>query len=150
MKVNVRKATHDDLPWIVGQLKDFSQFFGSKINLFPNEEIATQKMSELVQNHFVMVAESERGMMGFICGIIGPHFFNPFIQTLTELFWWVKEEFRLSRAALLLFNAFDSFAEASGVHWVNFSLETASPVKDSFLLKRGYVQQERSFLKEFA
>jgi len=147
MQIRVRQATAEDIPWLVIELKKFADFFGTRLSLF-NEEYAPLGLAGLIENHCFYIADKEDvGPVGFITGILQRHPFNPKIMALTEVFWWVAEEHRMSRAALMLFNKFVEFGKANA-DWINFSLETASPVKDNFMLKHGFRLQERSFMYE--
>jgi RimJ/RimL family protein N-acetyltransferase len=148
MKIETRAARLEDLDWLIEQLKAFAREFPSKLELFPGDEFARQGMTGYIREHLVLIAEREDGArLGFIAGVLAPHFFNPRLRTLAELFWWVPEEFRGTRAGLLLLNAFDAYGEKHA-DWVVMSLETGSPVRDKSLHRRGYVEHERSFLKE--
>lgn len=84
---------------------------------------------------------------GFIAGFLYPHFFNPEIMTLMEVFWWVAEPYRQSRAGLKLFNQFLEFGK-DRADQVIFTLEDNSPVKGSFLTKKGFRVKEHSFVLE--
>lgn len=147
MRCSVRRATQDDLDFIIGELKQFSKFFGTKRQLFGSEEYARNTFAQFINHHLVFVAENETGLLGFISGLISPHMFNPEIKTLVETFWWVKESARGSRAGLILLNEFCKWGEAN-VDWVMFALEHHSPVDESCLSRRGFKLQERNFLKE--
>lgn len=148
MGTRVRFATPEDLDWIVGQLKKFSEFYGTKLSLFGDEKNARSVMLTMMNDHVVIVAERENeGLVGLISGYITPHAFNPKIKVLAETLWWVAEEHRGSRAGLLLLDAFKNYGEEHA-NWITFALENKSPVKDKCLTKRGFQLQERSYLRE--
>lgn len=145
--VSVRPAIEADLNWILAELKSFSAFFDTQIPLFPNDEFALHGMRMHIENHILLVAESEVGLLGFVAGMFHPHTFNPSIKVLTETFWWVKEEFRGSRAGLVLLNEFTRIGKMHA-DWLIFTLEDKSPVNDRCLINRGYYQKERCFMLE--
>ena len=149
MSIVTRKATHEDIPWLMVELEKFAVFFGTSLSLF-NPETAPHGLAQLIDNHIFLVAVKEKELeirLGFISGLLSPHFMNPEIVQLTELFWWVAEEHRGSRAGLVLFNDFVRTGTVMA-DWINFTLEHKSPVKEEFLLKRGFKAQERSYLME--
>lgn len=76
-----------------------------------------------------------------------PHVFNPQIKVLSECFWWVKPEYRGSRAGALLFKNYVEWGKAN-VDWVTMTLEAHSPVRPEALIKRGFRLQETTFLLE--
>jgi hypothetical protein len=157
MGIQVRRAAPEDLSWVLSQLKDFSKFYGTKLQLFGDEEYSRNFLLGLIQEHpsFVAVKEQkdENGeawttnMCGFIAGIVSPHMYNPKINLLTEAFWWVPEEYRGSRAGALLLEAFISWGKEN-VDWITFTLEHKSPVSDRCLTKRGFQLQEKNYLLE--
>lgn len=148
MIIEIRRATPEDVDWLIPQLRRFSSFFGSKKPLFGDEEYARAGLLTLIEQHLFLLAEREDvGRMGFIAGYVLPHMFNPQIRLLAEAFWWVDEQYRGSRAGAQLLKAFMEWGEAN-VDWIQFSLEESSPVKEDAFLKRGFVLKERSFLKE--
>lgn len=148
MGIAVRKANESDAEWLLSQLQDFSRFYGTNKQLFPeNTDHARGFLSEMIANHLCLVAGSNGECVGFIAGFYTCHPFNPEIRMLTEAFWWVPEAHRKSKAALMLLNAFVSHGEANA-DWVVFTLEHHSPVSDRCLTKRGFKLQERQYLKE--
>lgn len=148
MTITVRRAAPSDLGWLVGQLEEFSRFFGTKRSLYPDYAHAEQVMKVHMEKHLLLVADKEgTGPVGFIAGLISPHIYNPEINVLTETFWWVSPEHRGSRAGLMLLNEFVSIGKEVA-DWVHFSLEHHSPVNESCLTRRGFKLQERAYLLE--
>ena len=99
----VRRATESDVDWLLSQLKDFSCFYGTKRHLFPEDDTnARNLLLGLIQGHVVLIAEVNGKPAGTIGGTLSGHPFNPAIRTLGEIFWWVSEEYRRTRAGLEL------------------------------------------------
>lgn len=147
MSILTRKATTDDIPWLMVELEKFAKFFGTHLSLF-DPVTAPGILTNIIENHVFIMAQKQDGeRLGFIAGLLSPHFFNPEIMQLTEAFWWVPEEFRGTGAGHVLFTEFVKVGVVEA-DWINFTLEHHSPVKDEFLLKRGFKPQERSFILE--
>lgn len=149
MRLTVRQATTDDVPWLLGQLAQFDRFIGAKHSLFPSPDYAERMLTELLASQPFLVAVGEDGPVGFIAGALAPHPYNPAIRVLTELFWWVAEPYRRSRAGLLLLNAFVRIGEEQA-DWIFLSLEHASPVNETTLTRRGFRPFETTYLLEVA
>lgn len=147
--MHVRPATSDDVIWLVDQMRAFDQFFGATRSLFPDVPQAIEIVEQLVAQHPFWVAESAKGLVGFIAGALTPHPYNPSITVLSELFWWVDEQERGSRAGALLLAAFITFGEQHA-DWIVMTLEEASPVNPATLERRGFKPYERSYLREVA
>ena len=148
MALSVRRALLTDLDWLLAELRKFADFAATRFDLMGDAEHARKQMTHIIENHLVFVTEDkDHGLTGFIAGLVTDHFFNPAIRTLTEVFWWVKEEFRATRAALLLLNAFTDWGREHA-NWIVMALEAKSPVNERTLEKRGYHLHERSFLLE--
>lgn len=149
--MRVRNAETGDLDWVVGQLKQFSRFFGSKYSLFEDEEFARQGLAKMMSGQLLTVAVTDAGdLAGFLGAAAGPHYLNPKIRVLAELFWWVHEDHRGSSAGARLLNEFVRWGRLH-VEWIQVSLlEGLSPIKESSLLKRGFKLVERSYVLEVA
>lgn len=143
----IRQATINDLAFIQGELVSFIAFYGSK--MFDNcahTEHATQRLTELINNHIFYVSELNGVPTGFICGLVTPHFFNPNKTVLTELFWWVKEEFRSGRSGHLLLKKFISYGK--NFDMCIMTIEDKSPIKPITLEKFGFRLKEMNFVLE--
>jgi len=147
MPIQIRKGELEDIPWILEELKEFAIFYNTKKSLFPSEDLAAQKIGELIEGHVVYISEIDYMPSGFIIGLFTPHLFNPEINVLLELFWWVSEKYRGSKCGLLLLEEFIKFGEEHA-DWINFSLEEKSPVRDTVLLKRGFHLHEMNYMRE--
>jgi hypothetical protein len=150
MGTSVRRAKPDDIDWLLGQLKRFAQFYGTKKSLFGDEVYAREFLSQKIESHPFFIAENDSGPIGFISGYLHLHPYNPDIHVLNETFWWVDEAHRGSRAGILLLNAFLEFGYEYSADWIVFTLESHSPVRDETLTRRGFRVHERSFLLEVA
>jgi hypothetical protein len=156
MTISVRRAKAEDIPWLLTELKKFSEFFTSSIPLF-DPDTAEEILTNLVETQIIFVAVRRSVVtgtgvdvfhpIGFIAGALLAHPFNPKIRMLSEFFWWVQEEHRETRAGLLLLNEFTEFGKANA-DWIGMALEHFSPVNERCLLRRGYKFKERSFLLE--
>jgi len=148
MSVRIRRADNDDIEFLLSQLHVFSDFYGTQRKLFPTRKYAAEKLSEFIEKQVVFIAEQQDiGPIGFIAGILFNHIFNPDIRVLAETFWWVQEEYRNSKAGLMLLNTFTDFGKENA-DWTTIAIETASPINERVLLKRGYKPTERNYLLE--
>jgi len=148
VSISIRHARDTDIDWVVGELRIFADFFNTRHSLFGDETYIKETMTGISHNHLLLIAANEDDEpLGFIAGVVNQHFFNPKIKVLSELFWWVAQQYRNSRAGLMLLEAFTDWGKQN-VDWITFALEHKSPVKDSSLLKRGFRPQERAFLME--
>lgn len=146
MTITVRPATGEDIPWMLDQLKAFDDFNDFPVQLFPEELKAIQVLDEIIAKHPVFVAEQDAELLGFIAGVLTPHFFNQDVMVMTELLWWVQPEHRGTRAGLLLLNAFEDCGEREADVLI-MTLEHKSPVNPKTLTRRGYLPCEHSYAK---
>lgn len=148
MGASVRVATHEDIDWIVDELKRFAALARTKKPLFGSEAHAVPFISSCIDHHVALIAESEtHERLGVIIGTLCPHPFNPEIRLLSEIFFWVTEAARGSRAAPLLLNAFDLIG-SQRADWITLSKFFTSPIHSRSYERRGYRLQEQTFLKE--
>lgn len=148
--INVRLATRDDVPWLLGQLESFAAFFGTKRSLFPADRFVAQTIVVAFVDQlkfFVAVDHATQRPLGFIAGALGPHPMNPSVRVLNEVFWWVAPDKRGSSAGGRLFDRFVEFGRANA-DWIVMTLESKSPVDPASLERRGFSLHERSYLLE--
>jgi len=145
----VRIATLLDKEWMLEELKAFSNSYQTKYELFPkSNDDADLFLTNLINNGVTLISETDEGeRTGLIAGVLAPHYFNKELITLSELFWWVSEKHRGSRAGLMLYNAFmEKGKELS--NWIVFSLKSGSPVNPEFFTKKEFKPLDQSFLLE--
>lgn len=147
MKTSVREASLNDIDWIRGELKKFSDFFATEYPIYGGDEHAGNFMSWLIEKHVVFVSEQDKKLTGFIAGTLDAHPFNKSLTQLTEIFWWVNEEFRGSPSGTKLLEEFLSYGKEHA-NWIVCTLEDESPISDDVFLRRGFRAKERSFLLE--
>lgn len=147
MTIALRLATTDDIPWLLEQLHEFDTFYGSSRSLFPPTiEETEHKLTFLIEQHLFVIAYSERGPAGFLAAFRGDDFLSG-RPRINELFWWVSEAYRGSRAAMLLYNHFIGVARSEGREAV-YSRLPHSPLSPDFFRSRGFVEKETSWLLE--
>lgn len=142
----VREARQKDIDWILSELKEFSDEYGTQVVLY-DEFHAREGVKTLVKQHVVYLAEDKEGPKGFIAGFVAPHVYNPNLIVLSECFWWVPKKHRGSRAGLLLLRKFVKWGKEN-VDWILFGIESQSPVNPDCLIKRGFKLHERNYLME--
>lgn len=142
----VRKAKVEDISWLVAECEEFSKFFDSKIALY-NPEHLGHVFEVLIDSHLIFVSEVRGERSGFIAGLYTSHFLNPNITTLTEILYWVCPQYRGSRSALMLLNAFNEWG-ADHADLIAMTIEDKSPMREESLFKRGYRLKEKAFIRE--
>lgn len=147
MSVRVRKATANDLNFIVQELKEFSKDYGSQLLVFHSEEYTHEAMAAFIRDHLFLIAEKNETRMGFMAGAFYTHFFNPTVRVLHEVFWWVKPEHRGSRAAITLLNEFVRVGQ-SEANLIIAALGTDTKVNERALVRRGFKATETQYLLE--
>lgn len=150
MSVTVRRAEVDDVPWLMRELKAFAVYFDTVHSLYPDDEYARAGIYSMIKDHLVLIAERTGvGPVGFITGVIQPHFYNPQISVLVECWWWVVPNHRRSRAAILLLNEFVKWGKEH-CDWITLCLTKKTPVLERQFIKRGFHEHERCYLLEVA
>lgn len=130
-------------------LKDFSDFYGSSVPIFPKPEEASEIIRNIVENHVFLVADLDSELVGLIAGFGMNHFLNPSIKILAECFWWVDDAHRNTTAGGRLLAEFLKRGKLDYT-WITMSLiEDRSPVTAPSLLERiGFTRKETAFLLE--
>ena len=147
MPIIIKNAVDNDIEWVVSQLAKFSEFYGTKYKLFGDTEYIKVNLKKMFDEQLFLIAFNGECRVGFISGNIFNHPFNPNIKTIIETFWWVDEAYRNTRAGALLLEAYIKYGKEN-CQWVIMNLEHKSPVREETLLKRGFKNQERTYLME--
>lgn len=145
--ISIRRAVPNDLRWIIPELRTFSNFYGTKKNLFEENQETIDSLLGVITDHVFIIAEKNGEGIGFICGLINPHIYNRSFKILTELFWWVNEQNRNSKAGLMLLKEFINTGKENA-DWITFGLMETTPVKEKSILKYGFKKMETNFLME--
>jgi hypothetical protein len=144
----VRQATPDDIPWLLGQLPGLNALFGSRCTLIPTDEYARAFLPEIIGAHPFFIASDESGPVGFIAGILMPHPLNPAVTVLSEQFWWVSVDAKQrAKVGVVLLDAFEACGREKA-QWTVMTLQSSNLVGASLLQRRGFREQERSYLLE--
>lgn len=148
MGISVRSATLGDIDWILSQLKIFSKLYGTKRSLYGDEIHCREGLKRTIEGHvFLLAVREDDSPLGFIAGLISPHLYNPAIRMLCELFWWVAEDARTTRAGVMLIDAFIDFGKKNA-DWITFGITEETPINEVSITKRGFHAHERSYLME--
>lgn len=149
--IEIRPASEGDLDWLVGELREFDRFYQTKKRLFGDEKIVREKVLEIIAGHICLIAERSGDggaqRIGFIAGLLCPHFYNPDIRVLSQLFWWVLPGERKTLAASMLM---DEFLRIGRPHadWITFNMSPWTPVKPTSFVRRGFTISDQVYLLE--
>jgi hypothetical protein len=143
----VREATRADMPWLLEQLAEFDKFFGAKLSLLHDVEEARQLMDGWIEAGPVFIAMHEGQPIGFIVGVVGPHYLSSRITALFEVLWWAPPTRAGKRALAALLDAFMLEGHARRVDWIICSRRVDQPATPTFR-KRGFRTLELSHLHE--
>lgn len=152
MNIHIRAPDRHDVPWLAEQMRAFDNFFNGQHSLLPSEPGGLEaRLLGFIDNPdtypWWIAERRSRGPVGFIGGIMHPHFFNPSLRVLTEMFWWVEPNERNTRAGYRLLQIFTLFGRANADMTV-MTLEAESPVHFRTLEHFGYRVKETNFMLE--
>lgn len=147
--INVRRAELIDVPWLVDQLRDFADRYGTRRNLCPDDPSeAAAIVGQMVTDHVFFVAERAGEYLGCVAGYLVGHPFNPSIRLLAETFWLVPAAPLSGFAAVSLLDAFVAFGKEHA-DWITFgTVEGVTHAAARHFLRRGFRLHERSYLLE--
>lgn len=147
---HLRLATLADIPTLLRFAKNFhkvSPYRGMRFDSRKGEEFLKGVILGAQSEGIVLVALKDTNPIGMLVGASREPVFTS-SKVAMELGWWIEPEHRMSRAALLIYNAYEDWAFRIGCSHVQGAyLPGVSPELDEFYKKRGYVQVESSYLK---
>ena len=136
---------------ILTVLSKWQRFFGRTLSSMTN--FAPHKLgsilSDCLTSGFLIVAEDDSGVFGFIAAIKSTPLCSKSTLMATELGWWINEDKRGGKSGYKLINFFESECAKDGVKCINMvHMETSMPEKIKGLyLGMGYSLQESSYSK---
>jgi len=147
--MRVRRATPLDIDFIKTELSIADEYYGTKYSLFGDDDAyRSDGLRQLIDHQLVLISETDDYIKtGFILGTVTKHFFNPKIKKLTMLLWWVKKEFRKTRAGSTLLNTFVKFGK-DNCDWIWLDVNVDAKIKDGSLEKMGFKHKEKTYLME--
>ncbi len=99
----------------------------------------------------VFIALEDEDVVGVCGGVLYPLWFSPDHKTGQEMFWYVREDKRRSKAGKKLFSSLEEWAKLSGA--ASFCMVALSHIHENRVGKmyesKGYIPMERSYIKEF-
>jgi hypothetical protein len=136
--VNVRPATLDDLPRLMGYAEAFLSYH-PLTSQFPRDLGAVEaKLRWMIENDEAALLVHERGAIG---GVLAAMWCSPGVMVASELFWWSESN------GLALMKAFEAWAASKGAQVVNMvmimGVRDVSPIYD----RAGYSPVELSFMR---
>jgi hypothetical protein len=136
--VNVRPATLDDLPRLMGWAGEFLSYH-PLTSQFPRDLAAVEAMlRRMIEGEDAALLMHDRGAIG---GIIAPLWCSPDVRVANELFWWSESN------GLSLMKAFEAWAHDNGAQVVNMVMivgrRDVSPIYD----RAGYLPVELSYVR---
>lgn len=147
-----RLATKEDIPVVVKFAENFYRVSGYNTMRFSRQR--TRSVVEAIVNdggfsQVAILALHEGKPVGMVVAIAAQ---PPFTEekVSSELAWWVEPEFRSSRLALRLFDAYETWAKTIGCTHIQSAYLTQTSPKglDKFYERKGYIPVENSFLKK--
>lgn len=146
----IRQAGIDDLPRLVCMGRDFlNETELWNVTSF-DEQSATQTLSAMIdgKDSVILVAEKDGLVIGMVGAAIVPFYFNMEHKVAQEFFWFVSDEHRKGSIGVRLFDALEQWARDGGAGLMSMAALGCNygSVSD-FYLRRGYYQQETTFLR---
>lgn len=146
--MEIYRAGEPDIPWVIKQLREFGDWYGTKLNMFGDEEYALQFVEMVAKSHVLLIASDNGERVGLIAGLFTPHMYNPKIRVLHELWWWVVESKRRCRAASMLLDEFTRIGREK-CDWIQFgSVLGKTDVMGRTMARRGYKPAEVMYRME--
>lgn len=146
----VRIATPEDVPDLVRFAKNFHKDSPYRWLKFDTAKV-TQAFKQVTSGPGVdmiaLIAHKDGQNIGMVVAAAdSPPFSSEKVST--ELAWWVEPQFRKTRAALFLFEAYEEWAKRVGCRGVQSAYLVGTDHNPSaFYEKKGFLEVESSYLK---
>lgn len=146
----LRLGTLDDIPTLLRFAKNFhsvSPYRGMRFSRDKGEEFLKGVILGSQSEGIILVALKETKPIGMLIGVATQPVFTH-SRIATELCWWVEEEYRNSRGALVMYSAYEDWAKRVDCSHIqgSYLMNWRSDLK-KFFQRRNYRHVESSFLK---
>jgi RimJ/RimL family protein N-acetyltransferase len=144
--MKIRKATREDLWWLLENGMEMLKIIDP--NKVPNAVYLNNFVIGLLENGILFVAEKDGKITGMIGGVKHPNIYFPEDIDLTELFWWIPEKYRKTRASYMLMKSFTAYGKQEKVARIILSVLSETQLNADALEKRGYKFREAAYVME--
>ena len=114
-----------------------------KPNLY-NEDQLNGLFSLAVCGNHAFVCERNGEVVGLVAGIRHGHLFNPNVELVSTLFWYVLPEYREGRSAYLLLKRYRKSLDDENI-WCVFSTQEYSSAKEETFSRFGFSKGENIY-----
>lgn len=139
-------ATTDDIPNIAYLIQELhSESPVSEMTLFDINRVQDVCLHLIQDKNSVIILERQDKIIGALGATITPGTFS-YDKLSTEIFWFVKPEFRSYKIASSMMGAYEYWAKMNGCRFV--SLSCVDPGLKKLYNRKGFKLVETAFLKE--
>jgi hypothetical protein len=134
-------------------MRAFDDFFGVAASALPDraDRARLPRRADRRRRQPFFIAQNDV-RTGFIGGTIGPHYLNPDLLVLSELFWWVVPAFRGSIGRRPTVDRVRGVRaaprRAPDLHDAREADDRRRVDRSASLIARGYIEKERAYLLE--
>lgn len=136
---------------IVGDLEEINAMGGDFIDTAFELDIPFVSSMHMVELCFaqgvMLIAEREGVIAGFVTALTMPFIGDPDVLVMAEVCWWVKPEFRGSRAGLMLIRALEKEAGLQGCAELSMFSMVGEHDVGHIYEKRGFALREKTYSK---
>lgn len=146
--MQVRQATLADVPAIVRMSACFYATTSYSTWADFNADTVAALATTLANDHVMLVAESEAGVVGMVGLFVAPFMFNGDCRAAYEVVWWVDPEAQGAGAGRALLEAIEPACRAAGAEAIQMVHLASSPPQAAALYERaGYRHTESSYTR---
>ena len=146
--MKIVQATLEDVDWIVDVVvTDMTTLHGAE-SMVDVDYLREGFIPYIVEHGLIIVAKDDDTPVGCIGGIVTPALYHPTKKVLTELSWWVREDYRQGSVGARLLATFEASAKNMQADFINMSILPNTGLNTRALEKRGYIHRESSYLLE--
>ena len=146
--LTIRRATIDDVEVLTHMSRQFHNFAPHAAMINATDTELEAAIHALMEHGCVFVADLGGVVVAMLGAIINPIWFCPRVKMAHELAWWVNEEARGSRAAILLVKAYEAWAKEQGATVETMSDLMVNTTVERMLTRMGFQASERTYAKE--
>lgn len=147
----IRPARGEDIPRIVDMSRKFYATTSYSGLTAMDDETVAALTRNLLENHVMLVSESEGGVDGMVGLFVAPFMFNASYCAAYEVVWWVEPYAQGLGVGKALLAAIEPACKDRGAQAIQMvHLSTSPPQAAAIYERMGYAHSESSYTKRIS
>tara|TARA_Y100001963_G_scaffold135798_1_gene197699 strand:+ start:80 stop:556 length:477 start_codon:yes stop_codon:yes gene_type:complete len=153
MNITIKRAKYKDIPLVANVvLETFLEEIhngNDQLESTASKEKFIEMYKQRIQRNvptIIYIAEQDGEIIGVAGGSVSTHIWSYTSKWGTEDFWFVKKQYRGSKAGAMLFDKLINWFKKAGANRIMMTHYTWNPSIEKYYIKKGFVPFETNYV----